>query len=135
MENRDFKQEFYYELDNNLHKLMDDIKSNLNIVFQINSRIIKILEDEVENMNQESLNQMVNTRNLLLQKSVSIINEESEIREKLDSEAKVKIENILLEINEQESIIKNLFEKQLDILKSDVIKYSQKKNIKAYERN
>ena len=114
---------------------MDDIKSNLNIVFQINSRIIKILEDEVENMNQESLNQMVNTRNLLLQKSVSIINEESEIREKLDSEAKVKIENILLEINEQESIIKNLFEKQLDILKSDVIKYSQKKNIKAYERN
>lgn len=135
MENRDFKQEFYYELDNNLHKLMDDIKSNLNIVFQINSRIIKILEDEVENMNQESLNQMVNTRNLLLQKSVSIIKEESEIREKLDSEAKVKIENILLEINEQESIIKNLFEKQLDILKSDVIKYSQKKNIKAYERN
>ena len=135
MENRDFKQEFYYELDNNLHKLMDDIKSNLNIVFQINSRIIKILEDEVENMNQESLNQMVNTRNLLLQKSVSIINEESEIREKLDSEAKVKIEKILLEINEQESIIKNLFEKQLDILKSDVIKYSQKKNIKAYERN
>lgn len=135
MENRDFKQEFYYELDNNLHKLMDDIKSNLNIVFQINSRIIKILEDEVENMNQESLNQMVNTRNLLLQKSVSIINEESEIREKLDSEAKVKIENILLEINEQESIIKNLFEKQLDILKSDVIKYSQKKIIKAYERN
>ena len=135
MENRDFKQEFYYELDNNLHKLMDDIKSNLNIVFQINSRIIKILEDEVENMNQESLNQMVNTRNLLLQKSVSIINEESEISEKLDSEAKVKIENILLEINEQESIIKNLFEKQLDILKSDVIKYSQKKNIKAYERN
>lgn len=120
---------------NNLHKLMDDIKSNLSMVFQINTRIIRILEDEVENVNQESLNQMVNTRNVLLQKSVSIINEESELREHIDKDAKMKIENILSEINEQESIIKNLFEKQLDILKSEVIKYSQKKNIKVYERN
>lgn len=120
---------------NNLQKLMDDIKSNLNMVFQINSRIISILEDEVENINQESLNQMVNTRNLLLQKSVDIINEENEIKKNIDGEAKVKIESILSEINEQESIIKNLFEKQLDILKSEVIKFSQKKNIKVYERN
>ena len=120
---------------NNLQKLMDDIKSNLNMVFQINTRIISILEDEVENINQESLNQMVNTRNLLLQKSVDIINEENEIKKNIDGEAKVKIESILSEINEQESIIKNLFEKQLDILKSEVIKFSQKKNIKVYERN
>lgn len=120
---------------NNLNLLILDIKSNLSMVFQINNRIIELLKEEEININQESLNQMVNTRNTLLTKSVNIINEDIEIKNKIDNEAKLKIENILSEINQQEQIIKELFEKQLNILRTEVVKFSQKKNIKIYENN
>lgn len=124
---------------NNFNKLILDIKSNLNLVFQINSKIIQLLSEEENNINQESLNQMVNTRNFLIEKSVNIIDKDDEIKyhlkNDLKKEAKDKIENILSEIDEQEKIIKQLFDKQLNILRTDIIKISQKKNIKIYENN
>jgi hypothetical protein len=78
---------------------------------------------------------MVNTRNSLLTKSVNIINDDIEIKNKIDNEAKLKIENILTEINQQEQIIKELFEKQLNLLRTEAKKFTQKKNIKIYNNN
>ena len=123
-------------INSNLHHLMMDIKSNLDLVFTLNNRIIELLSEEESKINPESLNQMVVTRNSLIEKSVDLIkNSNKKVEDFLQAENKNTIEIILDDINKQELIIKNLFEKQLNILKSDIIKFTNTKNVSLYTKS
>lgn len=118
----------------NLESLILNIKSNLYLVFKINKRIIELLSEEEANINSESLSQMVDTRNSLIEKSVILIND-SENKNFNQIEDKNVIEDILNNINEQEHLIQNLFEKQLNILRSDIVKLTNTKNVNLYKKS
>lgn len=118
----------------NLESLILDIKSNLDLVFKINERIIELLSEEEANINSESLSQMVDTRNSLIEKSVILINDSGNKDFSLIEDKNI-IENILTNINEQENVIKNLFEKQLNILRSDIVKFTNTKNVNLYKKS
>lgn len=118
----------------NLESLILNIKSNLDLVFKINKRIIELLSEEEANINSESLSQMVDTRNSLIEKSVILIND-SENKDFNQIEDKNVIEEILNNINEQEHLIQNLFEKQLNVLRSDIVKLTNTKNVNLYKKS
>lgn len=120
----------------NIDELFSIIRKNLVKVVNINCRIIEILGEEEAKINQVSLSQMIDVRNSIIEKSLNVIEQEGiSQKEMSDNSNKSSISKILSEVAEQEVIINTLFKKQLNILRQDVIKFSNAKNINLYKRS